>query len=349
MKLDLEAPRVSQDVGALALSGRRPHIALIATGGTIAGQAQDIRFASQYKAGLIGVADICRAVPGLSDIAHISAEQFVNIDSKDIDLETWKRLAVHVDSVAARPDIDGIVITHGTDTLEETAFLLHLVLETNKPVVVTGAIRPANAMSADGPMNLHDAVTVAAAECSRGLGVLVVVDSHIHSARNVIKRATSGVAAFSSGEQGVLGNVYDDRVVISRRVAQPHTSASVFSMENGLASVEVVLSYGGASCAALEGILSSGTKGVVIAGVGCGSIPENITRRLADASANGVTVVRASRAGQGPVLRNVVDDTLGFIVAGSLNVYKARILLMLALGLRPQIDRITIQDLFNRY
>ena len=331
------------------LSSRHPHIALIATGGTIAGRTEDIRFSSQYRAGVIGVADICRAVPGLAQVARISAEQFANIDSKDVDLETWKRLAVHVESVAARPDIDGIVVMHGTDTLEETAFLLHLAVRTAKPIVLTGAMRPTNAMSADGPTNLYDAVTVAAAECSHGQGVLVVFDNRIHGARDVAKSATSGAAGFSSGERGVLGEVCDGRVVFYHHARLPGAAESILSVGNGLSPVEIVPVYGGASCAALDGILSSGTKGVVVSGVGCGAVPEKMVRRLTEACADGVVVVRASRIRHGFVRRNAADDMLGFVAAGSLSAYKARILLMLALGLSPQPDRAALQKLYDRY
>jgi L-asparaginase len=254
MTAALDQARDVSNSGALA-TGRRPHVAVIATGGTIAGKADNVRSASRYQSGVIAIADICQTVPALSEIADISTDQFSNIDSKDIDLETWERLALHANRVAARPDIDGIVITHGTDTLEETAFLLHLVMKTAKPVVVTGAMRPADAISFDGAANLYDAVTAAAAKCCRAQGVLVVFDNRIHSARHVIKTSTSGVAAFSSGEHGVLGRAFDGHAIIDRHVIQPHTHSSIFSMDAGFSPVEVMLSYGGASCAALDGIL----------------------------------------------------------------------------------------------
>lgn len=331
------------------MSNKHPHIALIATGGTIAGRAEDAWLASRYRAGAIDVAEICSAVPGLSAIARISAEQFANIDSKDVDLETWKRLAVRVNGVAAHPDIDGIVVLHGTDTLEETAFLLHLVAETAKPIVLTGAMRPANAMSADGPMNLYDAVTVAAAECALGQGVLAVLDNRIHGARDVRKSCTSGAAAFSSGENGALGRVQDGRVVFHHRALQPDTGRSGFKIEDGLSPVEIILCYGGVSSAALNGVVSAGTKGIVVAGVGGGALPDDIERRLSEASASGVTVVRASRIGNGAVPRNAADEAMGFIAAGSLGSYKARILLMLVLSMRPRPDHKELQSIFDSY
>ena len=338
-------------LGTFALSNKYPHIALVATGGTIAGRADDVRFASQYSAGVLDVADICAMVPGLSGIAQISAEQFTNLDSKDIDLEIWRRLAMQVNRIAGLPDVDGLVIMHGTDTLEETAFLLHLVAKTDKPIVLTGAMRPANAISPDGPMNLYDAVTVAAARSARQKGVLVVLDNRIHGARDVTKSYTLGAAAFSSGEQGALGRVQDGDVVFHHCTLQPHTTTSMFSIDDGLTPVEIVVGYGGVSCAALEGVLSTGAKGIVVAGVGGGALPEALAQRLAVASASGVAVVRASRIGSGPVLRNAaaVDGMLGFIAAGSLSAYKARILLMLALSLRPRPDSTVLQGLFDRY
>jgi L-asparaginase len=348
MTAALDQARDVSNSGALA-TGRRPHVAVIATGGTIAGKADNVRSASRYQSGVIAIADICQTVPALSEIADISTDQFSNIDSKDIDLETWERLALHANRVAARPDIDGIVITHGTDTLEETAFLLHLVMKTAKPVVVTGAMRPADAISFDGAANLYDAVTAAAAKCCRAQGVLVVFDNRIHSARHVIKTSTSGVAAFSSGEHGVLGRAFDGHAIIDRHVIQPHTHSSIFSMDAGFSPVEVMLSYGGASCAALDGILSSGARGVVIAGTGNGSVSEPFARRLAAAAASGVAVVRASRIEHGYVSRTADDEAQGFVVSGSLGACKARILLMLALGLHPRMDHAALQDLFDRY
>jgi len=334
---------------AFALSHQHPHIALIATGGTIAGRAEDAWLASRYRAGVIDVAEICSTVPGLSALARICAEQFANIDSKDIDLETWKRLAARVNSIAARPDVDGIVIMHGTDTLEETAFLLHLVAKTAKPIVLTGAMRPANAMSADGPMDLYDAVTVATAECAFGQGVLAVLDNRIHSARDVRKSCTSGASAFSSGENGALGKVLDGRVAFHHRTLQPHPTKSVFKIDDGLSPVEIIICYGGVSSAALDCVLSAGTKGIVAAGVGVGALPDGIARRLAAASASGVAVVRASRIESGAVPRNAADDAMGFVAAGSLGAYKARILLMLTLSIRPRPDYKELQRFFDCY
>src|SRR4051794_10783466 len=170
-----------------------PRIAVLATGGTIAGAAPDATNTSGYQAGVVGVEQLLSVVPALSTVARIAPEQIASIDSKDMAMPLWTTLAQRINTLLAADDIDGVVITHGTDTLEETAYLLHLTVKSDKPVVLTAAMRPASALSADGPLNLLNAVTVAANPAARGQGVLVAFNNRIHSARDVVKTSTYAV------------------------------------------------------------------------------------------------------------------------------------------------------------
>lgn len=327
-----------------------PRIAVLATGGTIAGSAADASQTSGYQAGVVGVDKLLAAVPALSSVAHIEAQQVASIDSKDLDASLWTTLAAHIAALAVREDIDGIVVTHGTDTLEETAYALHLTVKTPKPVVMTAAMRPSSALSADGPLNLLGAVTVAASRAAHGQGVLVAFNNRIHSARDIVKTSTYAVDAFHSPEIGALGWVQDGRVEFARTVTRAHTAATPFVAGEAWPVVEVVTSYAGASRTAVDALAAAGVHGIVVAGTGNGSIHANVQAALADARSQGIAVVRASRVGSGHVMRNgaAPDDALGFVSAGSLNPYKARVLLMLALvvGVR---EPAALQRMFDTY
>jgi L-asparaginase len=315
-------------------SSTLPGIAILATGGTIAGEAADASKTSGYKAGVVGVDKLVDAVPALAQIGRIRAEQVASIDSKDMTPALWATLADRVNALLAQDDVDGIVITHGTDTLEETAYLLHLTVKSDKPVVLTAAMRPSTALSADGPLNLLNAVTVAASRAAWKQGVLVAFNNLIHSARDVTKTSTYAVDAFRSPEVGALGWVQDGQVEFQRSVTRLHTMQSPFEVAPDLPAVEIVTSYAGASRASIDAFVASGVKGLVIAGTGNGSIHSLMQLAVADAIRQGVAVVRSSRVGSGHVMRNgaAPDDTLGTITAGTLNPYKSRVLLMLALA-----------------
>ncbi|WP_233829697.1 asparaginase [Paraburkholderia sp. ZP32-5] len=323
-------PNSSSQSAARAL----PRIAVLATGGTIAGAAADAANTSGYQAGVVGVGQLLAAVPALSTVARIAPEQIASIDSKDMALPLWTTLAQRINTLLASDDVDGVVVTHGTDTLEETAYLLHLTVKSDKPVVLTAAMRPASALSADGPLNLLNAVTVAAHAVARGQGVLVAFNNRIHSARDVVKTSTYAVDAFQSPEIGALGWVQDGRVEFQRTVVRAHTLASEFSIDAAWPAVEIIASYAGVSRIAVDALVGAGVGGIVVAGTGNGSIHQALQQALADAASRGVAVVRASRVGSGHVMRNgaAADDALGFVSAGSLNPYKARVLLMLALA-----------------
>jgi L-asparaginase len=311
-----------------------PRIAVLATGGTIAGSAGDASKTAGYKAGVVGVDKLLDAVPALGSVARIHAEQIASIDSKDMSAALWATLSSRIDELLAQDDIDGVVVTHGTDTLEETAYLLHLTLKSAKPVVLTAAMRPSTALSADGPLNLLNAVTVAASRDAAAKGVLVAVNNQIHSARDVTKTSTYAVDAFRSPETGVLGFVQDGRVEFQRMVVRPHTVASEFSVTGQWPMVEIVASYADASRVMVDALVAAGVRGIVVAGTGNGSMHATLTQALADAVSQGVAVVRASRVGTGHVMRNGAanDDAIGSVSAGTLNPYKARVLLMLALA-----------------
>jgi L-asparaginase len=327
-----------------------PRVAVLATGGTIAGQAGDAAKTAGYKAGVVGVEKLLEAVPALSQVARIQAEQIASIDSKDMSSALWATLATRVNALLAEDDVDGLVITHGTDTLEETAYLLHLTVKSAKPVVLTAAMRPSTALSADGPLNLLNAVTLAAHAGASGQGVLVAFNNQIHSARDVTKTSTYAVDAFRSPETGMLGWVQDGRVEFQRGVVKRHTVASEFDIAAGLPEVEIVLSHAGASRAALDAFVAAGVKGIVVAGTGNGSLHATLQQALADAVKKGVAVVRASRVGSGHVMRNAAasDDALGSVSAGTLNPYKARVLLMLALA-AGITDASRLQAIFETY
>ncbi len=198
-------------------------------------------------------------MPALGSVAHIHAEQVAQIDSKDMSVALWQKLAARVNALLSQPDVAGAVITHGTDTLEETAYYLHLTVNSRKPVVLTAAMRPATALSADGPLNLLNAVRVATDPISAGRGVMVAINNQIHCARDVIKTSTYKVDAFQSPEIGVLGWVQDERVAFQRAPLQDHTVESEFvGLSGELPAVEVVSSYAGVSRIAVDALVEAG-------------------------------------------------------------------------------------------
>jgi L-asparaginase len=327
-----------------------PRIAVLATGGTIAGSAASVANTSGYQAGVVGVDRLLEAVPTLSTVAQIQPEQIASVDSKDMSLALWTLLGQRVNELMLSDAIDGVVITHGTDTLEETAYLLHLTVKGTKPVVLTAAMRPASALSADGPLNLLNAVTVAASAAAHGQGVLVAFNNRIHSARDVVKTSTYAVDAFQSPEIGALGWVQDGRVEFQRKVVRVHTVDTEFVIGASWPGVEIVTSYAGVSRGGVDALVAAGVRGIVVAGTGNGSIHVSLQQALADAVMQGVAVVRSSRVGSGHVMRNgaAPDDVLGFVTAGSLNPYKARVLLMLALA-AGGTGGVALQKIFDTY
>lgn len=340
-------PMNSSDVVGV---GSLPRIVLVGTGGTIAGSAA-VGDGVSYQAGVVSIADLVGAVPGLDRIAALSYEQFAQIDSCDMTLERQLALARRVAELQARDDVDAVVVTHGTDTLEETAYLLHLVLPSAKPAVLVGAMRPADAPGADGPANLLAAVRTAACSESTGRGTLVVLGGAIHSARDLAKRHTSRVDAFASAH-GPIGEVTDHCVTYYQQPARRFGFASAVGLAGlpeSLPPVETVYGRAGLPASILQAYVASGACGLVYVGHGGGNIPLDLRDALAQIAAAGVPVVRASRVGEGVVARDgaVPDSALGLIAGDNLTPPKARILL--ALALTKTTDSAQIQEIFDTH
>ena len=327
-----------------------PRIRIMATGGTIAG-AQTDGAQRGYRAAAFSVEALIAAVPQLAALARIEVEPVAAIGSQDMDEATWLKLAARTQAAADDDTVAGLVITHGTDTMEETAFFLNLVLHTAKPVILVGAMRPATAISADGPMNLYNAIAVAAQPGARGRGVLVVANDEIHFAREITKTNTTQVGTFRSGPRGLAGLVNSGRLHLYPPPVRRHTSASEFSLA-GIATlpvVEIIYAYAGMGRAMVDAAVRAGAQGLVIAGVGDGNLGAPALAAATAAARQGIAVVRSSRTGGGVVERNIEidDDTPGLIAADELNPQKARVLLML--GLTRTHDPRALQEMFFTY
>jgi len=325
-----------------------PRIRLLATGGTIAGAHTGGR---GYAAAAMSAEDLLAAVPGLSALGRIEVEKVVSIGSQDMDEHVWRQLAARAQTALDDPAIAGVVITHGTDTMEETAYFLNLVLKTAKPVVLVGAMRPATAISADGPMNLYNAIAVAADPASVNRGVLVVSNDEIHFAREISKTNTTQVGTFKSLNRGLAGLVNRGRLHYFGPTVRRHTAASEFAPphEAALPRVDIIYGYAGLRRDQIDAAVAAGARGLVIAGVGAGNLSTEILEAVTAAARAGVVVVRSSRTGGGMVERNIEidDDAAGLLVAEELNPQKARVLLML--GLSRQLDAAALQTLFLTY
>ncbi|HTL57716.1 MAG TPA: type II asparaginase [Candidatus Limnocylindrales bacterium] len=329
-----------------------PKIKVLATGGTIAG-AQASQADAGYKSGTFSVDDLIKAVPQLKNIAELSGEQVANIGSQTMNHEVWLKLAGRVNQVLARDDVDGVVITHGTDTMEETAYFLSLVVKSDKPVVLVGSMRPATAISADGPINLYNGVALAGSPEAKGRGPLVVLNDSIHYAREAQKMHTTHMNTFDSPNRGIAGVMNTGKAFFYSNISTRHTTNSEFSCEGltvaNLPLVVVVYSYVNLGGEFIDAIVEKGVKGIVLAGVGDGNTTDAAIAALERASKKGVAVVRCSRTGSGVVDRNVEvnDDKLGFIAGMELSAQKARILLMLALTKTSDVNK--LQDYFYHY
>jgi L-asparaginase len=335
---------------AHAAQAELPKITIVATGGTIAG-AQAKGQDAGYKAGSFKVEDLINAVPTLKDIADITGEQVVNIGSQDMNNDVWLRLAKRLNELVAQQEIDGVVITHGTDTMEETSYFLNLVLKTNKPVVMVGSMRPATAIGTDGPANLYNAVSVATNQGARGRGVLVLLNDEIHYARETTKTNTTQLDTFKSPNRGKGGMTNAGRVYWYDPPGARHTADSEFDVRgtDQLPRVEIFYAHANMGRDFIDRAVELGVKGIVIAGVGDGNMTKVAVAGLQEAVKKGVVVVRSSRTGSGITDRNVElnDDKLGFLASMELNPQKARILLML--GLTKTRDPVALQKLFYTY
>ena len=306
---------------------------LLATGGTIAATAS-ADGNTRYTAGVLGPDDLIAAVPGLSDVARLNVEQIASVGSQNISHAIWLKLARRVQALQDDPDVDGIVITHGTDTLEETAYLLSLVCHRHKPVVLVGAMRPAHVVSPDGPGNLLRAVALAAFKPAMAWGPLVVMNDSIHAARDVQKTSASGVQAFASPNAGPVGVMQGLKpVFLQRPTLAEHARFDLEKvLDASLPDVTIIFCHAGQDGRSVRDA-AAWAAGVVLAGVGEGNATDDMLAAVGDAVRAGVAVVRASRCASGAVTRNgeVDDDAFGTIASGFLSPPKARILLMLAL------------------
>jgi L-asparaginase len=339
---------VAGNQAALAL----PRIKVLATGGTIAG-AQATQADAGYKSGTFSVDDLIKAVPQLKNIAEMSGEQVANIGSQTMNYEVWLKLAARVNEVLQSDDVDGVVITHGTDTMEETAYFLSLVVKSDKPVVLVGSMRPATAISADGPINLYNAVALAGSPQAKGRGPLVVLNDTVHYAREAQKMHTTHMDTFESPNRGIAGVMNTGKANFYSYISTRHTTNSEFSIEGLTAAnmprVVVVYSYVNLGGEIIDALVENGVKGIVLAGVGDGNTTDAALAALARAAQKGVPVVRCSRTGSGIVDRNVEvnDDKLGLIAGMELSPQNARILLTLGLSKTSDVKR--LQQFFYEY
>lgn len=327
----------------------KSRIAILGTGGTIAGFIDSTIATTGYTAGAIDIDVLIKAVPQIRDLADISWEQIANIDSSNMCDEIWLRLAKKIAKLFAE-GIDGVVITHGTDTMEETAYFLNLTIKSDKPVVLVGAMRPSTAISADGPKNLYNAVALVANKEAKNKGVMVAINDKILSARGVVKTHSLNVDAFSSPDFGNLGYIVDGKVFFYNNVTKAHTKNAPFDVSKltSLPKVDILYSYSNdGSGVAAKALFEHGTKGIVVAGSGAGSIHKNQKDVLKELLKKGLKVVVSSRVVAGCVAVSDSDEKLGFISAEDLNPQKARVLLILALT--KTSDPKKIQEYFLKY
>lgn len=334
----------------LAQQAKKPNVTILATGGTIAGAAAT-GTQSGYSSGAVGIDTMIAAVPGIEKLATIKGEQISSVGSQDMSFEILLKVANRINQLLATPAVDGIVITHGTDTLEESAFFLNLVVKSDKPVVMVGSMRPSTAVSADGPLNLYNAVGVAVDPNARGRGVLVLMNDWIHGAHSLTKTSTTAVQTFMSPLRGLVGVASYGKNDFYNNPPWKHTTGSEFDVKGvtALPRVDIVYAYLDMPADAIDSAAANGAKGIVIAGVGNGNMNKASVDAAARAVQKGVVVVRSSRVATGSVGRNIEldDDKLGFVASDELNPQKARILL--ALALLKGHDAAAIQKLYYAY
>ncbi len=314
---------------AVVLNAQRaspPEVLVLATGGTIAstGNYYGDRGGNVVH---VSVDQLVKAAPGIDKVATLSAEQFSNVASGSIGPTQWLNLSRRISAVLTeRPQLAGVVVTHGTDTMEETAYFLDLTVASDHPVIVTGSMRPADGIGADGPANLFNAVRAAAAPASRARGAMVLMDDRLYAAREVTKTNTTRVETFQAPEHGPLAIADHDTLLFNRRAPSARRTFDI-SHVNELPRVDIIYSYGGADSVLIDAAVAAGAKGLVVAGVGAGGLASGQSGAIRRAAQKGVAIVMGSRTGSG----RVSGSGRGSIAAGDLNVQHARILLMLAL------------------
>ncbi len=329
-----------------------PRVALIVTGGTIDSVGADRLDLAWYIENnrRLDAGDLVGSVPELADIASVEETLFRRLPSHALTDRDWLDLTELLHEVFAQDRADGAVVTHGTNTLEETAYFLNLVLKTDRPVVLVGSMRPASALSADGYLNLLNAVRVAAEPHSRGCGVLAVMNDRIYGARDLTKTATYRVEAFQGRDLGPLGFAdADGRVRYYHRTVKPHTTGTEFDVSGleALPRVDVVVSHAGADGAMIDASVAAGAKGIVCAATGAGRPTPAQDEALERARRKGVMICIGSRVGSGRVARSPSLRARGVVAADNLQPWKARVLLALALSVTHDPD--SIQRMLDTY
>ena len=343
------APALAQEAPAAL-----PVVWVLATGGTISGGGASSTSLTEYRAGAFTGAELVAALPDLARHATIRVEQVANVGSPNITFDDWLALAGRIDAIFRDdPEAAGVVITHGTNTLEETAYFLNLTVRHDRPVVLVGAQRPATAISADGPLNLLNAVRAAASPEARGKGVLVVLNDEINAARDVTKTSTYRLETFRTPDLGFLGYVDGDRVAFYREPTRRHTARSEFDLTGVTAfpRVDIVYSYVEPNPVLIEALIEDGVDGIVLAGTGAGIVSRRERAALGRVTELPVgarpIIVRSNRTGSGRVVPLPAYDELGMVAGDTLNPQKARILLMLALTKTRSVDE--IRRMFREY
>lgn len=338
-------------VSGTALAQGKPNVVILATGGTIAGAGADVTNSATYQAAKVPVDKLIAGIPQLANVATVRGEQVFQIASESFTNDNLLTLGKRVAALAKQSDVDGIVITHGTDTTEETAYFLNLVVHSEKPIVVVASMRPGTAMSADGMLNLYSAVSVAGSKDARGKGVLVVMNDEINSGRDVSKAINIKVEAFKS-PWGPLGLVVEGKNYWFRKLDKRHTVNSEFDVEkiDALPLVEIAYAGGNVSDTAYRSFANAGAKAIIHAGPGNGSVAGRLVPVLQELRGKGVQIIRSSHVNAGGfVLRNAEqpDDKYDWVVAHDLNPQKARILASVALTATS--DSKELQRIFMEY
>lgn len=327
-----------------------PKVALIGTGGTIGSTGFHSLDLVEYLGPMLSIGQLLAKVPECAGVADVITVEHSVIGSDAIQVSDWLSLTRLIETtVHQHADLQGVVVTHGTATLEETAYFLNLALNVDIPVVLVGSQRPSTGLSSDVGMNLFGAVRVAASEAARDLGVLVVMNEQIHAAREVTKRSVFRLDAFDSPDVGILGHTDLDAIHIYRRPVRKHTTDTPFRVGElqSLPRVDIVMSYAGADAVPVDACVEAGAKGLVVASLAPGTAPPEQTTALVQAIEGGVTVAYTTRAGAGRTLKLEKTQAQGSITADNLNAQKARVLLMLALG--QSTDREKLQRMFDEY
>lgn len=336
---------------AASFSFAKPRIRIIATGGTIAG-VSSAATSSAYTAGQVGIQTLIDAVPQIKDIADVSGEQLCNIGSQDMNDAVWLKLAVRINQLLNNEGYDGVLVTHGTDTMEETAYFLSLTVHSDKPVVLAGAMRPSTAISADGPANLYNGIATLVDPSSKGRGVMVSMNNSLFSAKSVYKGHTTDLDTFKGGIYGPMGYIYNGKpIYVDNFSTCKNGMASEFNVtaETKLPKVGIVYGYANASPLPMQAFVDAKYDGIVLAGVGDGNFYKDVFDVAVKAQQQGIQIVRSSRVPTGATNQDAeVDDAkYHFVASLNLNPQKARILLMLALTKTHDWQK--IQQYFKEY